>query len=59
MLTLEGLIRVNFTPENEDDAIDTLNRLGFRRIFTEPIKDGLEQYFGELDDFSVDLLHQD
>lgn len=55
MLTIEGNIKIDFTPPDEKEAIDLFERLGFRQIFQEAIKESLESKLGQIQDFKLTL----
>mgnify|MGYP003593562560 CR=1 FL=1 len=56
MITVEGNISIGFETEDDEEALETLKRLGFRWMFSDSIKKGLESKFGELKKFEFDLL---
>lgn len=55
MLTIEGNIKIDFTPPDEQEAVDLFERLGFKQIFTDAIKESLESKLGDIKDFNITL----
>ncbi len=55
MLTIEAQIQIDFTPPDEKEAVSLFERLGFKQIFQEAIKESLDSKLGEVNDFKLSL----
>lgn len=55
MLTIEGKIQIDFTPKDEQEAVDLFERLGFKQVFSDAIKGSLESKLGIIKDFNITL----
>ena len=56
MPAIEGVVNISFKTEDEDYAIYVMKNVGFRRMFSDAIKESLEERFGELKEFDLKLI---
>lgn len=56
MPAIEGVVNISFKTDDEDYAIYVMKNVGFIRMFSDAIKESLEERFGELKEFDLKLI---
>ena len=56
MPAIEGVVNISFKTDDGDYAIYVMKNVGFRRMFSDAIKESLEERFGELKEFDLKLI---